>query len=174
MLDNGLIRKLDSPILGGWVSNIFLIAKKSSGFHLICNLKFLNNFVAYKKFKLEDIHKVIDLLRLCDCQCSLDVTQSYGNLYLKESYQKYFHFSWRGQHYCYITLVQGFSDTPRIFTRCTSPILAVLQKALIDIVMYIDDTFLRARTPEELVQNVNYTRNIFENCGFTINTENLV
>ena len=108
---------------------------------MILNLKHLNKHVAYTKFKMDHIDKVIQLIQEGDWMSSLDLTSAYGHLWIQEKYQKFFQFTWRGQYYCYITLPQGFSDSPRMFVRCTNPIMAFLRKQLIDIVIYIDDTF---------------------------------
>ena len=66
---------------------------------------------------------------------------------------------------------QGFSDSPHMFVKCTKPIMAVLRQALVDIVIYIDDTFLRTPTSHLLKHNLTITRDIFQNCGLTINED---
>ena len=54
LIDTGCIvplkRKCD-----GWVSNIFLHPKKDGSFRLILNLKPLNKFIEYRKFKMPSI-----------------------------------------------------------------------------------------------------------------------
>ena len=39
-----------------------------------------------------------------------------------------------------------------------------------DILIYIDDTFLRAPTPELLSQNLLLTQSVFASAGLTVNT----
>ena len=171
LLENGCIKKLPSQLPNGWVSNIFLVPKKQGGFRMILNLKHLNKYVTYTKFKMDHIDKVIQLIRPGDFFSSLDLVSAYQHFWIKEEYQPYFQFCWRDNYYCYVTMPQGFSDSPRMFVKCTAPIMAVLHQALIDIVIYIDDTFLRAPTAELLVHNLDITRQLFTNCGLTINEE---
>ena len=47
--------------------------------------------------------------------------------------------------------------------------MAQLRKALVDILIYIDDTFIRASTEKQALDSLNYTRELFEKCGLTIN-----
>ena len=170
LLDSGFIKKLDGHIPDGWVSTIFLVEKKlGNSFRQILNLKIMNESVSYSHFHMDGLGQVLKLLRSGDSMGSLDLVSAYGNLRIHEDYQKYFQFTWRGQFFCYVTLPQGYSDSPRIFTKCTSPIMAYLRKLWIDIIIYIDDTFLRAPTAQQLTANMSKTIEIFEKCGLTIN-----
>ena len=76
-----------------------------------------------------------------------------------------------GAFYCYVTLPQGFSDAPHMFVRITQPLMAQLCAQLIDILIYIDDTFLRAPSDRELLHNLKVTQELFANCGLTVNIE---
>ena len=76
-----------------------------------------------------------------------------------------------GAFYCYVTLPQGFSDAPHMFVRITQPLMAQLRAQLIDILIYIDDTFLRAPSDRELLHNLKVTQELFANCGLTMNIE---
>ena len=138
---------------------------------MILNLKELNKHVKYTKFKMDNIDKVIQLLQPSDWMTSLDLNSAFGLLKVRENDVRYFQFTWHGVLYCYVTLPQGFSDSPRIFTRCTSPIMSLLCQCLIDILIYINDTFLRAPSFEEMSANLELTRELFQNCGLSINEE---
>ena len=171
LLETGCIRRLPDKIPHGWMSNIFLVPKKNGGFRIILNLKQLNEHVVYTKFKMDHIDRVVQLLQRGDHLGSLNLVSAYSHLGIQERYQKYFQFTWRGVFYCYTTLPQGFEDAPRMFVHCTNPIMAYLRKLLVDIVIYIDDTFLRAPTAEELQRNLRLTQELFANYGLTVNVE---
>ena len=138
---------------------------------MILNLKQLNEHVVYTKFKMDHIDRMVQLLQEGDFLGSLDLVSAYSHLGIQEGYQKYFQFTWRGKFYCYTTLPQGFADAPRMFVRCTTPVMAYLHKMLFDIVIYIDDTFLRVPTVFELKRNLQITQDVFAQCGLTVNTE---
>ena len=171
LLQEGFIVKLNSHIPSGWVSNVFLVPKRQGGFRMILNLKDLNQYVKYTKFKMDGIEKVVHMMREGDFFASLDLRSAFGHLYIKKEFQKYFQFTWRGQFYCYVTLQQGFADSPHLFVRCMSPLMAILREVWIDILIYIDDTFLRAPTSQQLLWNLKYTQMLFEKCGLSINLE---
>ena len=94
LLADGFIEKLDHMLPNGWVSNIFLVPKCQGGFCMILNLKELNKFVKYTKFKMDHVDKVISLLRPLDFMGSLDLTAAYGQVQLDNRYKK--NFSSRG------------------------------------------------------------------------------
>ena len=169
LLKNGFIKKLTEPLPNGWVSNIFLVPKKQGGFCMILNLKPLNKHIKHKKFKIDGIERVIQMLHKDDMLLSLDLTSAYGHLYISPEFHSLFMFTWRKQYYCYITLPQGFSDSPRLFVRWTAPIMTQLRKALVDILIYIDDTFIRASTRSQALASLHFTKEMFEKCGLTIN-----
>ena len=63
MLDMGVIRSV-KPERGQIISNIFLREKKEKGqYRPILNLKPLNQFVPYKKFKVEALRNAQELLQ---------------------------------------------------------------------------------------------------------------
>ena len=126
LLNEAFIKKLDDHIADGWVSNISLVPKHQGGFRMILNLKKLNEFVTYTKFKKGHVDKVISLLRQGDYMGSLDLTSAYGQVTLDPRHENFFQFTWNGQFYCYTTLPQGFSDSPQMFVRITNPLMGYL------------------------------------------------
>ena len=138
---------------------------------MILNLKDLNKHIKYSQFKMDNIDKVIQLLQPSDWMMSLDLNSAFCDLKVKDSDVCYFQFTWHGVFYCYMTLPQGFSDSPRLFTRCTSPIMSLMRQQLIDILIYIDDTFLRAPSFEEMSASLKLTRELFQNCSLSVNEE---
>ena len=112
LLKERFIKQLTKPIPDGWISNIFLVPKKQGGFRMILNLKELNKHVRYTKFKMDNIDKVIKLLQPLDWMTSLDLNSAFGHLKVRDTDIRYFQFTWHGVFYCYVTLPQGFSDSP--------------------------------------------------------------
>ena len=112
LIEEGFVRELPSHIPDGWVSNIFLMPKKTGGFRMILNLKQLNKFVKYTKFKMDHVDQVTKLLQPNFVMSSLDLIQAYGHLHIFRAHQKFFQYTWRGRFYCYITLPQVFGMPP--------------------------------------------------------------
>ena len=73
LIDCGCIVKLNKPIKNGWLSNIFLRPKKDGTYHVILNLKPLNEFIEYKKFKMPTISNVTCMIRRSYKMISVDI-----------------------------------------------------------------------------------------------------
>ena len=65
MLRKGAIQQVKSEP-GKFLSNLFLVNKKDGGHRPVINLKFLNSFISYHHFKMEEMHLIKDLLQQHD------------------------------------------------------------------------------------------------------------
>ena len=162
LLSDNCITEIDKPIPGGWTSNIFLVPKKDGGFRLILNLKKLNTFIQYQKFKMESIYDLISMLRPLDWLCSVDIKSAYSHI-------PFLQFRWRNRFFYYNSLPFGIANGPILFVRVTKGIMNYLRHHLIEILFYIDDTFIKNRSRNILEKNVEKVIEVFKNCGFTIN-----
>ena len=169
LVANGSIKKIDKPPKQGWISNVFLVPKKDQGFRMILNLKPLNKFIKYEKFKMDHISNVITLLRPNMVLTSLDISSAFSHLYVLPCHQPYLIFKWKDHYYQFICLPQGATCSPRIFVRVTSPIMKFKRRRLVTIVIYIDDTLLIVNTIAEMKHNLQLTIDTLTKAGFLIN-----
>ena len=127
LLDNRSIIKLDKPFDKGWVSNIFLVPKKLPGeYRLILNLKPLNKFVTYKKFKMDHIEQVLNMITEHCFLGSVDLQQAFNHIKISLKSIPYLMFMWRKQYYCYTCAPNGLSNCPYMFSKVCKPLLAYL------------------------------------------------
>ena len=152
-----------------WVSNIFLRPKKDGSYRMILNLKPLNKFVAYHKFKMKGIYDVLKMVHKNFKMISIDLKQAYFHVAISQQDQKYMIFKFDGQYYKFCVLPNGLASGPRIFVRLSKVIAAYLHKKLIDILIYIDDSFMCADNEQILLRNRDVALQVFQSCGFTIN-----
>ncbi|XP_044159938.1 uncharacterized protein LOC122945122 isoform X1 [Bufo gargarizans] len=61
----------------GYYSTLFLVKKKEGDFRTIINLKQLNKFILYRKFKMESLKSIVPLIKLGAFMCSFDLKDSY-------------------------------------------------------------------------------------------------
>lgn len=73
-----------------------------------------------------------------------------------------------GQIYEFTSLPQGYSDSPRIFTKLTKPLLARLRTNGFTNSIYIDDLLLISKDEELSNINVGITSDLLDKAGFTI------
>ena len=100
---------------------------------------------------------------------SIDLTQAYFHAKISSTFQKYLFFQWNKESYKFCVLPNGLVSGPRIFVHMTKAITCFLRKSLVDILIYIDDSFLCASNEIILHKNAQLTIDTFKNCGFTIN-----
>ena len=85
--------------------------------------------------------------------------------------KSFFQFQWCHRHFKYVSLPQGYADSPRLFSCLTAPIVSELHKRFIDVLLFIDDSFFRAESAEKLKVNIVMAIRLFSHCGFEINME---
>jgi hypothetical protein len=73
----------------GFISSIFLIPKRTGGYRPIINLKALNCFLFYKKFKMEGISSVRHTIRERDWLTKLDLKDAYLTVPIFEDHRKF-------------------------------------------------------------------------------------
>ena len=169
MLKDRCIMKLKAPLKDGWMNSIFLTPKRDSSFRLICNLSSLNEHILYRHFLMHTIQHALNMMNKSWFLASIDLKDAFSLLYLARSEQKYTQFQWRRQTYCYRSMPQGIAIGPITFVRTTKPLIAWLRAQGVNIMIYIDDTFLCAASAEKLRKDIEITIRAFERFGLVIN-----
>ena len=139
-----------------FISTIFTTPKKDGSRRLILNLKKLNKFIAYKKFKIEALKCAMSLLKKNAWMTVLDLKDAYYSVPITLEHRKYLKFYFQGQLYCFTCLPNGLSCAPRIFTKLLKPVFATLRSQGHLSVSYIDDVFLQADTLAKLGTNIRH------------------
>ena len=169
LLANGSIKRINYPHKKGWLSNVFLVPKKDGGFRMILNLKPLNKFIKYRKFKMDHINDVLKLVEKDMLLCSLNISNAFHNVFIAEEHQKFLTFQCNNNFYQFTCLAQGATCSPRIFVKLTTPLMKYLRAQMVSIVIYIDDTLILARCLSEMKKSMQMTIECLENAGFLIN-----
>ena len=171
-LDQGIIEPTTFQP-GDYVSNLFARPKKTPGeIRLILNLKHLNMFVPTVHFKMESLDMALKLLRPNMYMASIDLTNSFYHLLVKEKDRKFLKFSCLGQTYRFSSLPMGFKHSPLWFTKIMKIPLAFLRKHYHCIIIcYIDDLLILGYTKDEVHNSVAYVANLLQILGFHINRE---
>ena len=111
---------------GEVISPIFIRPKKDGSMRTIINLKFLNEFVAYKHFKLESLSDVFNLMSQDCFFAKIDLKDAYFSLSITPEHRKYPKFLWHGiltnLHVCVLVCLVH----PDSLQNCLSPLLLFL------------------------------------------------
>ena len=171
LVQTGCIVPLKQPKKDGWHSNIFLRPKCNGSYRMILNLKPLNKFIQYKKFKMPNIYTVMSMVKPNDQLMSIDLSNAYSSLKIRESHQKFLQFSFEGRHYMYLVLPNGIAIGPHVFVETTKAITRFLRKRGVNMIIYIDDTLLIDKCPTTLGNHTQLALQTCQKCGFVINFE---
>lgn len=154
-----------------FISTIFLVPKKSGGMRPIINLKPLNNFVETIHFKMETLQTALNLLQEGDFLVSVDLKDAYFSIPIHQQHRKYLRFLWKNQRYEFQCLPFGLKSAPRIFTKCTKPIMSALRSHGHRGIIYIDDSLWMGRSARSVEETGFSVVNLFQQAGFQINEE---
>ncbi|KAG6438798.1 hypothetical protein O3G_MSEX000234 [Manduca sexta] len=156
---------------GQFLSSIFLHPKSDGTWRFILNLKKLNNFIATRHFKLEDIRTATKLMTSGCFMATIDLKNAYYLLSITNSDRKYLRFLFQGTLYEFTCLPFGLSTAPYVFTKIMKPVVFHLRSLGLLSVIYLDDFLCIADTYEKCLQNVSTTKQILESLGFIINID---
>jgi hypothetical protein len=177
-LKKGIIEEAQGHEDGEWISNVFLVPKKSKdgkpAFRMILDLKEFNHeYVEHVKFKMETLKTVTKLILPGCWFYSLDLADAYYSIPIHKDLRKYLRFEFEGKLYQYTCMPNGYRDAPRIFTRLLSvPLCKIRRELLATIAGYIDDTIgVEIGDKEALAHIPKEAAKRLEQFGFTINWE---
>ena len=168
LLEKGAIVKAQH-CPGEFISNLFLVPKKTGDLRPVINLKPLNKFVVKRHFKMETISVARELINSNDHLASVDLSDAYFSIPIHESYRKFLRFIWKEQLYEFVCLPFGYSLAPRTFTKVLKPLYSLLRSNGMKVCYYIDDTLIIAASKAECSANVHKVIRLLGDLGFKIN-----
>ncbi|XP_077308637.1 uncharacterized protein LOC143927975 [Lithobates pipiens] len=159
----------------GFYSHVFVVKKPSGKFRLILNLKLLNKWVTYRKFRMETIFTVRSVLPPNCFMASLDLRDAYLHIPIQEDSQKYLRIAilWGSQirYLQFRALPFGLSSSPRIFTKVLAEALAPLRLKGIAVIPYLDDLLFFAPSKLQLQGDLRVAISCLKRLGWLINQE---
>ena len=139
---------------------------------MILNLKKLNKHIAHNHFKIDTLQSCINLMNKNYYMGSLDLSDAYYSISISPESQKYLKFRVGHQLNKFITLPNGLSSAPRIFTKLMKPVYSKLRTRGHISSGYLDDSFLLGDTPDQCKANIYDTRfTPFGDLGFNVSRE---
>ncbi len=144
-----------------FVSPLSVAVQSSGKRRLILDLSMLNAYVAYFKFKLEDVKTLKDYLSP-DCYLmTFDLRSGYHHVDIHPDYYKYLGFSWifHGvrRYFVYKVLCFGLSTAPFVFTKILRNIILFWRSMGICVTIYIDDGIIVVNTSYQRAKMIGAT-----------------
>lgn len=158
----------------GFYSSLFAIPKKSGGFRPIINLKYLNKFIKYEHFKMENLNSLKHVIRQRDWFLKLDLKDAYLTVPINAIHKKFLRFKWKNKTYQFNCLPFGLSCAPRVFTKLLKPIISFLRRRGIRLIIYLDDILILDQSEEGVIRAFKFTVHLLQFLGFVINWEKTI
>ena len=108
-------------------SNLFLVAKCSGEKRPVINLQPLNSFVSNKKFRMESILLLKDILKPNSFLTKIDLKDAFYSVHIANKLRKYLQFIYHNKLYQFCVLPFGISSAPRVFSKILKPVIALLR-----------------------------------------------
>ena len=149
---------------------LFSVPKKDSEERrVILDLSRLNKFIRCDKFKMVTIAHVRTLLQTSDFTCSIDLTDAFWHVPIASPFRPWLGFALGRKRYRFRVLPFGLSIAPRVFTKLVTAALNQLRLKGVQIVAYLDDLLVWARTREQCERDVRVATDFLVSLGFHIN-----
>ena len=158
---------------GEFISRVFLVKKKDKEeYRLILDLSQLNeDYVEYKKFKMETLKSITRLITPNCWFYSIDFADAYYSIPIHPKLRKFLRFELDGVLYQYTCMPNGYKDAPRLFTKLLKVPLSKIRRELgATLAAYLDDSLGIERGRLEDLQEIPLKLiDIFQEFGYTIN-----
>jgi hypothetical protein len=150
----------------GYRSPMFVVHQKAK-VRAVFSATRLNRFITYRKFKMEGLHSVRDLMQRCDFMTKLDIKKAYFHVAVHPQHRKYLRFvDTEGAINWFNCLPFGVTNAPRDFSKLIRQILKVARRHGLRIVHYIDDFLILARSKDESNRHTKFFALLLVRLGF--------
>ena len=157
------------------LSSIYTVPKRDSDKRRpVINLRWINNHLREKRFKMTTMRDVKASITKGCWMAKIDLKDCFWQVPVTKKDQKFLAFSWRGKKYVFKCLPFGMSLSPWFVTKVFRPMIADLQKKGHNVLIYIDDMLIKARTKKECEDSVQKILAMMESLGIAVNHANSV
>ena len=168
-LEHEIIEKVNETAENEYISNIFFRLKKEGKIRIILNLKNLNkNYLEKIHFKMETLQSAIDSMRKNCWFGSVDLSEAFYSIPVREKDRRFFRFIHNGQKYQFTALIMGLTHSPRVFTKILKPVFAKLRAKGHVSSAYIDDSCLQSASYHQCQKNIGETVQLMDSLGLTV------
>ena len=120
------------------LSPVFIIPKRSGGLRMILNLKYFNTFLPSQHFRMETLSTILPQISNQDWAVSIDLQDAYLHVPIHQNSQRFLGFTFLDRTFKYRALPFGLRDSPWVFTRLVSTLIAFLRRRGLRIFQYLE------------------------------------
>lgn len=165
LLDNNIIRESNSPY-----SSPIILVKKKNGDHRLCvDYRKLNSITVKDRYPLPIIEEQVEKLSNKRIFTSLDMSQGFYQIPLKEDSIPKTGFITPEGHYEFMRMPFGLANSPSVYQRLMDTILGSLR--FDKVLPYMDDLLLASADEEEALTTLRTVLEIIRNAKLTLNLD---
>ena len=165
----GVIELCPDPTVPGYYNRVFLVPKKDKAkFRVILDLKALNYYIEYQKFKMETAESIRMEIQKGEWATSLDLSDAYYHVPIHPQHRRYFRFVFRGQVFQYCALPQGLTTAPYVFSKIITPLKSHCHKLGIFLHQYLDDWLIRASSYHSCHDQTQFVLQLAQGLGWIV------
>ncbi len=162
MLQNNIVESSNSP----WASPVVLTPKPDGSIRFCVDYRRLNDVTHKDAFPLPKIEDLLNQLQGAKYFAKLDLAAGYWQVKMNEGDKEKTAFCLPDGLYQWLYMPFGLVNAPSTFQRLMIRILKpVLGKFAL---VYIDDILIYARTPDELIDNLQEVINLIRKAGLKL------
>ena len=167
-IEFGIVEQCAPTSGPAFYSNYFPVMKPDGSARFILNLEQFNLSIQYRKFKMDSMKEVIQLIFPNCFFAKVDFKHAYYSVHVQPQDRDWFRFLWCGLHFRFTCLPQGFTSAPRVFSKLLKPIFSHFRSLGIICLCYLDDCIFLASSAEALRLDLDYVIGILDSLGLTI------
>src|SRR3989338_979265 len=131
----------------------------------------LNILLAKRKFKIENIETIRDLLFPGAFLTSIDVKDAFHHININHKFRRFLAFRALGRNYRWRTLPMGLTSSPFLWTALLQEVVKKLREEGICLSFYMDDLIVITHSAEESNHHTERVVQLMTSLGLTVNLE---
>jgi hypothetical protein len=153
----------------GYFSRVFLVPKKSGGWRLVIDLSQLNQSLAPVTFTMDTLAQIKRVLKQGMWATSIDLSDAYHHIPMRESSQVYLCFQVGRKRYMYLVLPFGLMSAPWLFTQVVKQLKGWAAKNNLVLFQYLDDWLNLQADKQKLIQSTRELVALCARLGLLVN-----
>ncbi|XP_013920590.1 PREDICTED: uncharacterized protein LOC106547849 [Thamnophis sirtalis] len=153
----------------GFYAILFLVPKNSVGWRAILDLKRLNWYIKYQRFKMQSLKSILSSIRQGDLMTSVDIKEAYLHVPIHPAHRRFLRLHFAGRHFQYQALPFSPSSVPRTFTKLLAEVAASLRSVPVRVNCYLDDILVLSPSRDKALWDLQVTMDSLRGHGFMLN-----
>lgn len=142
--------------------------KKSGGFRLITDCRYVNSFLHIPKFSQQGIKDVVTQIEHDDQLQTVDLKDGFFHISVCPAHRTFLGIFWKGLYYVWMCLPFGLGLSPHYFNKVLRAVLTFLREQGLRLALWVDD-FLHMSKPPRCADAQDTLLHTLQDLGWYVN-----